>query len=230
MFRFFVILLFVCVLAGCTTSKRYNDVTTVNETIEWTHSWMVNTNDKQLPRVLIIGDSHVEGYFKFIDENLKSIANCCRFTTSKSLGDPILIDQLELFFKQYDFDIICFNNGLHGKTYSIEEYGKYIPIVYEHLKDHSKKAIIWVNTTATRKPGNLNELSECNDQVLERNKLVADFANTHGILQVDFYSLSINNLDYYVADGTRFNQNGQKAEASLICQQVSQILKIDLTK
>lgn len=87
------------------------------------------------------------------------------------------------------------------------------------------KAIVWVNTTAKRKPGHLNELLEFNDQVIARNKLVGDFSTANGIPILDFYSVSINNVDYYEDDGIQFIQAGIKAEVGLITEEVRQILK-----
>jgi hypothetical protein len=197
----------------------------VNETIEWSNTWMVNTNDSDLPRILLIGDSHVEAYYRSVADELKPVAYCCKFTTSRSLGDPILIDQLELIFKQFDFDVICFNNGLHGSAYSAEEYGTYLPAVFDLLKKHSRKSLLWINTTASRKSGNSKEFTPFNDQVIIRNKLVSEFTGRHGIPLIDFNSLSLNHPEYYSEDGIHFNQAGIAAEAHLIEEKVREALK-----
>ena len=33
---------------------------TINENIEWTNTWVVGNNKHDLPKVLVIGDSHVK--------------------------------------------------------------------------------------------------------------------------------------------------------------------------
>ena len=186
---------------------------------------MVNTHDKNLPRILLIGDSHVEAYFPVVLENLKSLAYCCKFTTSRSLGDPILIDQLHLIFKQFNFDVICFNNGLHGYGFTEKQYGKYIPAVYRMLKKHSNKAIVWVNTTGTREKGHLDLHTAFNERVIARNKLVADFSNAKEIPLIDSYDLSEKHPEFYSSDGVHFNQEGIKAEAGLITEKIKSLLK-----
>jgi len=225
MFKFLSIALLCSIFFSCTLFKSEQKGTTVNETIEWSNTWMVNTNDKDLPRILLIGDSHVEAYYQSVAADLKTIAYCCKFTTSKSLGDPILIDQLELIFKQYDFDVICFNNGLHGGAYSEEQYGKFVPVVYDLLKKHCRKEVIWVNTTAARKGDDLKEFTDFNDQVILRNKIISDFTRANEIPLLDSYTISFNHVDFYAEDGIHFNQAGIKSEASMISEKVKQILK-----
>jgi len=210
MFRYLNIILFASILFAYSGSKKEKSNKTINEPIEWTHSWMINTNDTLHPRILIVGDSHVEAYYPFIQDRLQRLANCCKFTTSKSMGDPIFIDQLELIFKQYEFDLICFNNGLHGGGYTTDEYTSYIPVVYALLKKHSKSGVIWVNTTAFRKTGTLDEFSAFNNEVVKRNQRVYDFTKAHKINLIDSYTMSVDHLDYYLNDGIHFNQEGQK--------------------
>ena len=106
----------------------------ISENTEWSHTYMVSTSKNELPRVLIIGDSQVERYYPIVAEKLGNLVYCCKFTTSRSLGDPAFLEQLKVLFFCYRFDVISFNNGLHGPGYSEEQYSKYIPVVYKLLK------------------------------------------------------------------------------------------------
>ncbi|MBE7077867.1 MAG: hypothetical protein E7377_04095 [Clostridiales bacterium] len=47
---------------------------TLKEDIEWLRIWCEETNDQNLPRVALIGDSITEGYFRFVLNALKGIA------------------------------------------------------------------------------------------------------------------------------------------------------------
>jgi hypothetical protein len=138
----------------------------ISEGTEWSNTWMVSTNKHDLPRVLIVGDSHVERYYQVVAGKLNKKAYCCKFTTSRSLGDPALIAQLKALFFSYQFDVICFNNGLHGTDYAHEQYRKSNPGV----------KLIWVNTTARRVGGNLKEFDQYNSGVISRNKSVEEQA------------------------------------------------------
>ena len=223
-----LLLLLCCIIFGCVNKIDKEKGITINENIEWTRSWIVNTNDTILPKVLIIGDSHVERYYGIVAKNLESHASCSKFTTSKSLGDPVFIKQLELILKQYTFDIIAFNNGLHGEDYAIEAYSKYVPIAYNLLKNNAKTSVIWVNSTAIRSKNNLNEFAPRNNQIVERNKYLSHFTKENKIILLDFYSKTAHNIDYYTNDGVHFNKEGVHTEATLVTQKIAEVLNLNL--
>jgi hypothetical protein len=155
--------------SSCHTSKMAKG-RIINEDIEWSHTWITGTNKTDLPHVLIIGDSHVEAYYPSVAKALEGGAYPCKLTTSKSMGDPVLLAQLEQVLKQYRFDAISFNNGLHGRGYTPEEYAAFIPVVYKLLSKYGHPKIQWVNTTAERDKNNLQVLDEFNANVVKRNQ------------------------------------------------------------
>lgn len=216
--------LLCCLFFGCVNHSYKTEGVIINEGIEWSHTWIVNTNDTILPKVLIVGDSHVDGYYSVVAENLGANASCSKFTTSKSLGDPVFIKQLESVLMLCDFDIVSFNNGLHGADYSIEEYSRFVPIAYELLKKNVKKSVVWVNSTAIREKDNIIQFALRNQQIIERNKFLSDFTHDNNITLVDFYSKTANNLDYYSNDGVHFNSEGVNVEAELVTQKILEML------
>lgn len=224
----FITLLLSCLLFGCINHNNKTEGVTINETIEWAQTWIVNTNDTILPKVLIVGDSHVESYYGVVAKKLGANVSCSKFTTSKSLGDPVFIKQLESVLMLCNFDIISFNNGLHGGDYSIEEYSKFVPIAYQLLRKNAKKSVVWVNSTAIRKNDNINEFAPRNQQIIERNKYLSDFTNDNNIMLIDFYSKTANNIEYYSNDGVHFNSEGVNVEAELVTQEILEILDLDL--
>lgn len=214
-------------MTSCASYKSVSKGTIINENIEWSSTWIVNTNDKVLPKVLLIGDSHVERYYglvaKYLDPNKVS---CSKFTTSKSLGDPLFIKQLESVLSLCTYDVVSINNGLHGADYKIEEYAKFVPIANKLLAKNVKKSLIWVNTTAIREAENVIKFAERNHQVIERNKFLTDFTKANNLMMVDFYSSTANKLEYYTNDGVHFNQGGVEEEATLITKKINQILNL----
>ena len=64
--------------------------------------------------MLLIGDSITQGYYGQVAERLKGKASVARLTTSKSVGDPALLAEVALVLGQCRFDVVHFNNGLHG--------------------------------------------------------------------------------------------------------------------
>jgi hypothetical protein len=207
--------------AGSPTPKKK----AISEGTEWSNMWMVATNNHNLPRVLIMGDSHVERYYQGVNSKMGNKALCCKFTTSRSLGDPSLIAQLKALFFSYKFDVICFNNGLHGTDYTDEQYSKDIPAVYKLFKKQNRNVkIIWVNTTARRVGHQLNDFDKLNDGVINRNKAVAEFTASKGIPLVDFYTPSFKNIDFYDTDGIHFSKKGVEEQARLIAVELERAL------
>src|ERR1700744_2027415 len=82
------------------------------ENIEWLDVWIPDTNATGLPRILLIGDSITREYDPVVEKSLKGKAYVARLATSKSLGDPLLLDQVALVLREQHFDIIHFNNGM----------------------------------------------------------------------------------------------------------------------
>ena len=200
--------------------------TYISENIEWTQSWVVSTNDHDLPRVLVIGDSHVNMYYPELQKQLSGKVYTCKYTTSRSLGDPVLIRQFSWFLNTYQFDIIAFNNGLHGKAYSLDQYRSSIPEVYELLQKTNPEAkLIWINTTARRVRNHIGRLDMLNAQVVERNRVVSEFTSQKDIPVVDSYSLSYDHPEFYLPDGIHFNKEGIKEEALGVASEIVKVLK-----
>lgn len=193
----YAILLILVTLTSCILQRKVEEGISKDESTECSNTFIFGTDKTDLPKVLLIGDSHVERYYPVVTENLKGKAYCSKFTTSRSLGDPNLIEQLDLILKKIDFDVICFNNGLHGEFYSVGEYKNYLPVVYNVIKKKSRKGIIWINTTAFRKRNSLDEFHERNNQVVMRNKACLEFTTENQIPLLDFYTASLNNKEYY---------------------------------
>lgn len=222
----FIAMLLGFLLLGCTSVKKTSKGVIINENTEWSNTWILNTNDTILPKVLLIGDSHVERYYGLVANKLGKNVSCSKFTTSKSLGDPVFIKQLESVLMLCDFDIISFNNGLHGGDYKIEAYSKFAQVAYDLLKKNAGKSVIWVNSTAIREKENINTFAARNQQIIERNKFLLDFTAANNIALVDFYSVTANNLEYYSADGVHFNQAGVEMEAALITKKINELIEL----
>ena len=54
------------------------------------------------------------------------------------------------------FDVVHFNNGLHGWGYNEEEYQKHFPELVATIRKHAPKAkLTWATTTPVRTSGDL---------------------------------------------------------------------------
>ena len=223
-------ILITSVLCGCNGenpgqvagSNKYGDTgLVILERIEWTQTWVEDTGTDSLPRLLLIGDSHVAQYYSYVKKELLGKFVLGRYAGSKCLGNPYLEEEIKLFLQQYPCDVIVFNNGLHGKEYPDSVYAAHIPAVFDIFKKYAPHArVIWVNTTPVREKGELDKFAPFNAHVIIRNKLARDYMEKHGIPIVDSYSLGAEHPEYYNTGGVHFNEEGKKAEAHGIAMAV----------
>jgi len=194
------------------------------EKIEWLDVWIPDTNDRALPRVLLVGDSITRGYGKQVETGLHGKAYVARLTTSKSLGDPALLDQVGLVLAEQKFDIIHFNNGMHGDGYSEEAYAAALPLMLSRLRRDAPGArIVLCTTTDVRERNNLDKVLPKTGRMIRRNELLADFAKREKLPVNDLFELIQDHPEYHNADGVHFNEKGS---AALAAQVVTAVLKL----
>jgi pimeloyl-ACP methyl ester carboxylesterase len=193
----------------------------IRERIEWCDIWITNAEHTDLPRVLLIGDSIVRGYFAGVERELEGQADCARLTTSRCICDPVFFDELKLVLTQYRFDVIHFNNGLHGWGYTEDQYKAAFPRLLDALQQHSRGAkLIWTSTTPVRRREALSELSETTDRVRQRNAIATAFVEPLGLPVDDLFALVIDHPEYYSPDGVHFNADGIRTQAQKVAQTI----------
>jgi GDSL-like Lipase/Acylhydrolase family len=185
------------------------------EPIEWIRLWLPNVNKKDLPQVLLLGDSITQAYYKDVSADLKGKAYAGYLTSSLSMGDPMLPRQIALVLKNYRFDVIHFNNGLHGKGYTEQEYARYFPQFLKTLQANAHGAkLIWTSSTPVRTGKDMSEFAPFTQRVAARNRIAAAYARKAGIPIDDLYAAILHHPEYYLGvDGTHPNPQGRAAEA-----------------
>src|SRR5712672_626543 len=106
------------------------------EAIEWCDIWISHANETNLPRVLLIGDSIARDYYAEVEKRLAGKAFVARLATSRFVADPVLLKEIELVLDGTKFDIIQFNNGMHGWQHSEAEYRKAFPKLIKTIRAH----------------------------------------------------------------------------------------------
>jgi len=121
------------------------------ESIEWCDIWISHASETKLPRVLLIGDSIARDYYLEVERRLAGKAFVARLATSRFIADPVLLKEIELVLDQAKFDVIHFNNGMHGWQHSEAEYRQAFPKLVETIRSHAPQAsLIWAATTPLR--------------------------------------------------------------------------------
>ena len=195
------------------------------EPIEWCNVWVPNTDKEDLPRVLLIGDSITQAYFPEVESRLAGKAYCARLTTSKCIGDPGLLAEIEPLLDQYRFAIIHVNNGLHGVAYTEEQYAQaFEPFMNTLMTKEPQARMIWAHSTPVVIEGKIE--SPRTARVRVRNQTAQAFADRRGIPVDDLFALTIGHPEYFSTDGVHLNKTGISIQA----KQVAEVILATLEK
>ena len=212
-----------------------------NEGIEWTRVWREGAAGNG-ERVLLIGDSIIDGAKNFLSKHLAPDLFISVFTTSKGLNNPYFIKELSLLCEQedYDYKAIYLNSGLHFHRQSNEEYkANYKALIAEIRKMIPSVPIIlgtstpWTegNTAAVKDHDTPITLSgdvkfhERNKTVLEYNEKVFEIGREEGISVFDAYSLMVKHPEFKSPDGLHYKSEGSDMLASNIASVIKDALK-----
>ncbi|MBN1294346.1 MAG: SGNH/GDSL hydrolase family protein [Candidatus Latescibacteria bacterium] len=199
--------------------------TPVLERIEWSDIWINNADKDDLPRVLLVGDSIVKGYYNEVEKQLAGKADCARYATSKFAGNPDYVTELSIILNRHTFDVIHFNNGLHGWGYTEEQYERALTDLLIMLKKLAPKAkLIWCMSTPVRDKNDLSKFGDRNGRVIERNRIAVGIMRRNGVIINDLYSLVSDHPEYQSQDGVHFNDTGKAAQAEQVANMIEKQL------
>src|SRR4051794_35556207 len=216
-------MLLIALLLANTVAAAQSEVK--REGIEWCDIWISHSTENALPRALLIGDSITRAYYSQVEQKLGGQAYVGRLATSKSLCDPALLDEISLVLKQYKFDVIHFNNGLHGWDYSEEEYGRAFPELIKTIKHGAPGAkLIWATTTPIRERKELT-IAPKTERVKARNEIALKLVTKEKILVDDLFTLAIDHPEYYSSDGIHASAKGISAQAAQVAATIDACLK-----
>jgi lysophospholipase L1-like esterase len=216
-------LVLLTILAATMASAQETDIS--RESIEWCNVWTPDANGTNLPRALLIGDSITGGYGPKVADALKGKVSVARLTTSKSLGDPVLLAEVAMVLDQCRFDVVHFNNGLHGWGYTEEEYEKSFPELLSTIRKHAPKVkLIWATITPIRQAGKLDVIAENTKRVQARNKIAEGIVTKAGITVNDLYGLVKEHPEYWSQDGVHFNGQGIAVQAEQVSKRILECL------
>jgi len=198
------------------------------EDIEWCQFRWNNTQDDKLPRVLLIGDSIVGGFWEKVAQKLDGKVNIAFLATSKCVGDVDYERELKYAVTGYKWSLVYFNNGLHGFSATEKEYAKGLKkTVKKLLKMVGKTPVIWRTSTPITVAGRPEELdAEKNARVLERNRLAAKIAKKFDLPTDDLYEVLVNHPEYSCGDGYHYNDDGKNVQAEHVAGTIRKALKL----
>jgi hypothetical protein len=213
------VLIGLAVISASATEKRRS----VTEKIEWTYTDRPEAPDPSLPNVLLVGDSITRAYYKAVTDDLTGKANCYYFATSVSVGDERLSPQLAEYFKMIGvkFNVIHFNNGMHGWGYTEDEYKRYFPELLSAIHTGAPSArLIWATTTPVRKD---KQTGATNARIDMRNTIASQFVATQEIPIDDQHALMLPHQDLH-ADDVHFNAEGSAIQGKQVAESILKLL------
>jgi lysophospholipase L1-like esterase len=197
------------------------------ESIEWCDIWISHANETNLPRVLLIGDSISKGYYPEVEKRLARKTYVGRLSSSRFVSDPVLLKEITLVLDEFEFDVIYFNNGMHGWHHSEMEYQKAFPKFLKAIQSHAKGAkLIWATTTPLKEspalpPGDKTTASD--ERIAARNAIAQKLVQAKGIPVDDLNAVVRGHPEYYNGN-VHFNSQGIALEAAEVAAHIELVL------
>lgn len=191
------------------------------EGIEWCDIWIPAAPQTDKPRVLLIGDSITKGYYNSVSKHLEGQAYCARFATSACVADPAFLVQLQSMFTQYEYDVIHFNNGLHGIGYTEEEYrdGYVAALKYIRKESPDSKIILALSTPLNSE----TPQDHLNPRINARNAIVRDLSKLLGAEINDLHVISLGHPEYY-SDAYHYKAEAIGLQGKQVADHVARLL------
>lgn len=194
------------------------------EITEWTWEVRPDQVDQKLPNVLLVGDSITRNYFPEVAHELSGRANVYLFAASTSLGDPRLEMQLKEFaaLEGVKFNVVHFNNGMHGWAYSEKEYAASFPGYVATLRKIAPGAhFVWASTTPVRKD---DPHGPSNERIKVRNAEALELVTRESMSVDDQYALMVRYPNLYM-DDVHFNPEGSGVQGKQVVGAIEKYLK-----
>jgi hypothetical protein len=226
--KYITLLLSIFAMVISSGKAKANDYpASAKESIEWCDIWISHANETNLPRVLLIGDSITRAYYPQVERHLTGRAYVARLTSSAFISDPALLMQIRMVLSQYKFEVIHFNNGMHGWQHSEKEYEEALPEYFKTIREYAPNAkLIWANTTPLKVSPALSEnfTVATDDRIAQRNAIAAKFMQAQGIPVEDLNTPMQGHPEYH--DGNvHFNSRGIAVQADLVAADVGKLLE-----
>ena len=197
------------------------------ESIEWCDIWISHANETNLPRVLLIGDSIVRDYYPEVEKQLAGKASVARLATSRFVADPVLLKEIELVLNATKFEVIHFNNGMHGWQHSEVEYQKALPKLIKTIRAHAPKArLIWATTTPLRDGKGVaydTKAQYSDERIAARNAIAAEIMKAQTI-PTDDLNAAVRGHPEYHSDNVHFKSQGVQIQAAQVSAEVEKLL------
>ena len=193
------------------------------ENFEWARAWCDKTNNGDLPRVLLFGDSITEGYQEAVRELLCGECYVDFVATAYFSDRDICRNILAAYLADSLYTVVHLNNGLHGKMLDNERYEEGLNKLLDACSEYKT---ILATSTVVYKNGE-KEVDDSWTPILDkRNAITKDAANKRNLAVDDLYAVSLG-IPYEMrkADGYHYEPAGSRILAESVARSVREALK-----
>jgi len=226
--KFILLLAFTASLALLAGAQPANYPPAARESIEWCDIWVSHANETNLPRVLLIGDSITRAYYPLVEKRLEGKAYVGRLASSAFISDPVLLKQIAMVLGEYKFDVVHFNNGMHGWQHSEKEYEQAFPNFLKTIQKYAPDAkLVWADTTPLKASPTLpagNQTQATDERIAARNAIALKFVQAQGI-RVDDLNTPMRGHPELHSDNVHFNDQGIALQSAQVAAQIEPLLK-----
>lgn len=191
---------------------------------EWVRCWCDETNESDLPRVLLIGDSITNGYQEKVRALLEGICYVDFLATSYAIDMPIYHKLVAMFVADSRYDLIHFNNGLHGIHIGKRMYKSRVKKLLQKIS--GEKTVLLATTTIVYQPNSKRKDGAWMKRVRERNEAMKELSEELGYEMDDLYKVSTEiPFDKRYEDGTHYLPSGYEVLAQAVAECIKNALK-----
>lgn len=157
-----------------------------HENVEWSRAYAYGLTDatKDLPRVLLVGDSICNGYQERVRELLKGKMNVSYWISSYCVTSPAYLPLLSVYLDEAKYDVIHFNNGLHSLGTPTAAYKNGVRTAIELIRRRQPQAkTVWCSSTPLK---DAEKTAKCRELNAAAAQVVAELG---GIATNDLFAL-----------------------------------------
>ena len=199
--------------------------------------WKLNQSPRgkdDLPRILLIGDSILSGYGKYVVaefENRASVDYWVQPYHQGHMQGTYLSSMIKEVLAHGPYDVITFNLGLHGWQEGRIPNGKFMPLttkLVQCLRENNPNAkLYWVSTTQiTQKKSSDNDKSlgvdaKLNPIIEEHNRMAAKVMQKENVPVIDFYGLMLPHLNWARGDQFHWTTPAYRLMAQTLSKEIA---------
>ena len=192
------------------------------ENFEWARGWCDKTMGRDLPRVLLFGDSITEGYQAAVRRLLEGVCYVDFIASAYFSDREICRALLMAYLSDSKYDVVHLNNGLHGKMLETERYENGL----NKLLDACDVDKIIIATSTIVYKNEEKVIDESWTPILkERNDVVYKIAKERKLPVDDLFTVSLGiPYENRKTDGYHYEAAGSETLAEAVVSSIKAIL------